>query len=881
MARPILCLEGALQVERNQQAIGCLSAEGEWLPLPSPRLRAFHARKPNSPSPRFDPGRTSRFPGMNDLTASLRTDAPAASDAMRRPIRRPALHVWLILIALSVMTPLLILEQGRRRSDAAALTPVFSHAEGYYERDVELKIRVSHPEAGILFTTDGQVPTLANGTRYTGPIRLRASSPGVTVIRARALLPTGELGPVASRSYFVGLETELPILSLIIEPSDFWGSERGIYANPEERGKPWERPVEVVYLEAADGGRTRQIGFHVPAGLRIHGGTTRANAEKKSLRLYFRDEYGFNRLDYPLFTTDGRSDSDGVDARLSSFKRLVVHSGGQDRSARNWTLMRIPVMNDLAERTDSYTTVSRPVLVTLNGELQGIFYLRTYIDDWFFADQFGIEAVDFLDEPFVSYHAGLPLASMETLPPLSDLTAEQQAGVIWERTLRFMQTADMTQPENYAFLQTQIDMDNFIDYNILQIYAANNDWLHHNVKQFRPREQGGRWNWILWDVDWSLGKAWQSSYEFNMIDWLYTCERKNFERGSLPLRKLLENPDFRAQFLSRTNDLLNTVLRPEHVVAAIDRRANEIRADIHYEVARWPRAGNWEEHVEYLREFAERRPDALRQNMVDGFGLAGTDALTINPPATGRGRVAVNGTLVPESWHGIYFKGTTVNVTAAPEPGFRFAGWEPAALPQEAELTVTVNRSQTLTPRFVPADSDSFRPGDLVITDVQVEDVDVDGDWFQLLVTRRGGLDLRNWRITDNDTITATDEGSLIFADHEALAHVPRGTSILIVATQTAANDARFPHDQLPAWRGGRMVLYVGNEHLDARTDPWFNLGEPDNLVVLAPGPTAAFHDDQGIAFATTGDSSRADVTPASFGVLSDGVTTGMPTVSP
>jgi hypothetical protein len=706
----------------------------------------------------------------------------------------------------------------------------------------------------------------------------------VTVIRARALLPDGELGPITNASYFVGLETELPILSLIVDPSDFWGSERGIYANPGGRGKRWERPVDLVYLEAADGSQTRQIGFHVPAGLRIHGGTTRLNLEKKSLRLYFRQEYGLNRLDYPLFATGDLSDPNGVQSRLSSFKRLVVHSGGQDFSARNWTLMRIPLMNDLAEPTDSYTTLSRPVVLTINGEPQGIFHLRTYVDDWLFADQFGIEAADFLDAPFAPFHAGLPLAAIETLPPLSDLTAEQQAGVIWERTLRFMQTADLAQPENYAFLQSQIDIDNFIDYHILQIYAANSDWPRRNVKQFRPRTQGGRWSWILWDVDWSFGKwhrVWQSSYEFNMIDWLYNRDREKLERGSRPLRKLLENPDFRAAFLARTSDLLNTVLEPERVVSRIDRLANELRADIPYELASWPHAGSWEDHVQYLREFAERRPDALRQNMVDGFGLAGTDALTFNAPATGRGSVAVNGLLVPEYWRGIYFRGTTVDITAVPQPGFRFAGWEPAGLPQTARLTVTVNASQALTPRFVPAGREDLQPGDLVITEVRVDDEGIEGDWFQLLVTRRGGLDLRNWRITDNDTKTATDEGSLIFTDHDAFAHVPRGTSILIAATQTPANDARFPRDHLPTWAGGQVVLYAGNEHLDAETDPWFNLGETDNLVVLAPGPTPAFHDDQGIAFAATGDSGRSAVTPASFGVLSDGVTTAMPTLSP
>nr|NIV35947.1 hypothetical protein [Anaerolineae bacterium] len=52
------------------------------------------------------------------------------------------------------------------------------------------------------------------------------------------------------------------------------------------------------------------------------------------------------------------------------------------------------------------------------------------------------------------------------------------------------------------------------------------------------------------------------------------------------------------------------------------------------------------------------------------------------------------------------------------------------------------------------------------------------------------------------------------------------------------------------------------------QTDPGFNLGPTDNLVLLAPGATDAFGDDQGIAFVAAGTA----VTPASFGVLADGV---------
>ena len=121
----------------------------------------------------------------------------------------------------------------------------------------------------------------------------------------------------------------------------------------------------------------------------------------------------------------------------------------------------------------------------------------------------------------------------------------------------------------------------------------------------------------------------------------------------------------------------------------------------------------------------------------------------------------------------IYFQRVPVQLTAVPDPDYRFAGWEPASLPQTPSITVTVAASMTVAPRFVLRDKAEPRPGDVEIAEITDEAV-------VLRVLRRGGVDMRGWRITDNDTKTATDEGSLIFADDAAFARVPWGTEIVI-----------------------------------------------------------------------------------------------------
>jgi hypothetical protein len=152
----------------------------------------------------------------------------------------------------------------------------------------------------------------------------------------------------------------------------------------------------------------------------------------------------------------------------------------------------------------------------------------------------------------------------------------------------------------------------------------------------------------------------------------------------------------------------------------------------------------------------------------------------------------------------------------------------------------------------------------------------LEGDWVELLV-RAPSVDLRGWRLTDNRTKRSGGEGSILFPDVDIFASVPCGTVILIVVTPSEANAASFPRDDLEvgALSGDRrMVLYTGNGLLDVTTDPGFSLGTGDEAVaLLAPGPTSALHDDVGVDFVAEG----REVTPATFGVLADGVTFDAP----
>jgi hypothetical protein len=758
-------------------------------------------------------------------------------------------HLWIVFFTILALATLYLIgaltPHGQCVESASTLEPHFSLPGGYYDRDIQLKISAPNPNVSVIFTVDGSVPTHTVGTVYTQPIRISAATPAVTVIRARAVLPGAKLGPVVSASYFVGVSASLPMISLIMDPRDVWDPQRGIYANPLERGEMWERPVDVTYVDI-----DRRSGFQVPAGIRIHGGWSR-NFDKQSFRLYFRQEYGLSRLEYPLF----------AGSEVRSFKRLVLHSGGQDWHAfphmnyANWTLIRNQLAANLALQLDGYAAHSQPALMFINGEPWGIYQIRERIDDRFLADHYGIESADFLETPEL----------------LGFREVRMGDGEHWDHLLHFVETHDLADPANYAYVESQIDVANFIDYNILQIYAADSDWPHHNVYQIRPRVQGGRWHWMFWDSDHGFGANLDGQVSTNTIGRVLDHDYPTtFGRDALLLRKMLGNPEFVGRFLSRTADLLNTTLAPRSVIAHIDALAAELEPDIAYETIRWSSSVNWASNIQALRSFARSRPNFVRQHIVERLNLSGTVQLSFDPPVSGSGYVAVNGTLVQNMpWQGVYFRGIPVQVMAAPMPGYRFAGWDRPDLPQTPIITLTVDAAQTIAPRFEMVESDVPRPGDVIVSRYHFEDDSrIEGDRFELLVTRPGGVDLRGWRITDNDTKTATDEGSLIFTDHPAFARVPRDTAILVnLSSSLLGRTGKRAQDDLSAW-DRRMVLYTNNPNLNADVDPGFNLGPNDNLVLLAPGPTEAFGDDQGIAFVAEGTS----VTQASFGVLTDGV---------
>jgi hypothetical protein len=526
-----------------------------------------------------------------------------------------------------------------------------------------------------------EVRTLGGALLHSGPPLRRAP---LTVVRARAFKDGHLPSAVATRTFFHGpppaTGSNLPLISLAGEEAGLFGYQDGLYVagagrdatgTPHylERGEGWERPLHFAFFEP-DG----TLALEQDAGARIHGGWTR-NLAQKSLRLYARARHGESTFDHPFFP----------DLPQDRFKRVILRNSGNDNGQ---TMFRDAMMQRLVEHLPIETQAYRPSVVYLNGNYWGIHNLRERQDGHYLAGNYGLSADDF---DILGYDPNQPHHVI------------QGDASHFDQTLAYLATNNPADPVHYAYLQTRIDTANFADYNLAQIYFNNTDWPGNNNRWWRKRTAGhephaahghdGRWRWMLFDTDFGFGHA--GGHQNNTLAFATTnsigrTSWPNPEWSTLLLRRLLENPAFRGDFINRYADLLNTAFLPDRVVGVIDDMAAVIEPEMPRHLARWGRPTtlpDWRNQVNTMRNFAQNRPAAAREHLRAHFGLGQDRWVTLDVSLPSAGHILINRTAIgpatpgvnaaaPYPWSGRYFNGVPIRLSAVAAPGFRFSHWQ-------------------------------------------------------------------------------------------------------------------------------------------------------------------------------------------------------------
>ena len=138
----------------------------------------------------------------------------------------------------------------------------------------------------------------------------------------------------------------------------------------------------------------------------------------------------------------------------------------------------------------------------------------------------------------------------------------------------YVERHDLSQDAHYAHVQTLMDVENFAEYWIFQMFISNAD--NGNIRFWREDTPEGRWRWLLYDLDWAWRYVEPDTVAFSTNP-QGTGANKAFR--TILIRQLLTNDDFRDLFLRLCGEHLRETFAPERTLPMIDTLAKEIEQE--------------------------------------------------------------------------------------------------------------------------------------------------------------------------------------------------------------------------------------------------------------------------------------------------------------
>jgi hypothetical protein len=475
------------------------------------------------------------------------------------------------------------------RAASVAETPVPRASVSGGRFDGPISVRLDSKDA-ITYTLDGSIPTRQSAA-YLEPLPINKT----TVLRFRAFRDDLHPSPVMTHTYVIGMDTKLPVVSVVMDPVDLWNRYTGIYDNPEEKGSEWQRAAHIEHLPTRGG----QV-IRFPAEIRIHGQTSRSRP-KKSFRFTYESR----------FVEPHGSDSIWQPRPGEATRTMVLRTGGMFR-------LRNELFQTLFDEVGGIGSPATLYVMLLNGEVWGLYNVHEYID-----------------ESFLNRH--IAPGNYDLIPDGGDGSVVAGDKKAWKEFETFFKTHDASSDAALRTFGELIDLDNFTDYWLFNVYAANFDWPHHNTLAFRHRNgTDRRWRWISWDVDaafdfdrqglrhdtaaWALRDSLRHDLRFNHHKGLK--DQDEMVAGTLLMRQLASNAAFRERVAARMCSLLDTTLRPAHAEEVLNALLRETGSGLPIDLKRWsiePRS-YWDE-VAAIRRFVRERPDLVRSYLGQAFGL--------------------------------------------------------------------------------------------------------------------------------------------------------------------------------------------------------------------------------------------------------------------
>ena len=465
-----------------------------------------------------------------------------------------------------------------------------SPGRGWSQSDITVRYPIS-ADVQTFYTTNGSIPAPGNGALWVGSLKVART----TVVRLARYREGVRLNPVETQTYFVAADVlrqtgtgfpihwgftngqpvaadyemdpeilaragreqleaalrSLPSVSIVMDVNDLFGAERGLYSHPLESGLSWERTASFEWIDPAGGS------YQMDCGLRIQGGWNRRPEEspKHAFRLVFHKRYGAALCTFPLFSEPGAAGSDSLILRAGC-NNSWLHWDGAER--RRGEYLRDQWMRDTVRAMGHLSARGRFVHLYLNGLYWGLYNLAERPGPTFLAARFGGKSKQY-----------------DSRNGNNILEGDDAA---WQQLMQ-LADAGLRGDTEYRQVERWLDVPQFIDYILANLYGSNADWDgSSNWYAGRRRKPPGPFQFYVWDAERTL-----EDVEASILE--------QHSEGS-PMRlfqRLRENASFRRQFAERARGHLGEggVLSLEKAADRFRRLADQVQLAILAESACW------------------------------------------------------------------------------------------------------------------------------------------------------------------------------------------------------------------------------------------------------------------------------------------------------
>ena len=466
------------------------------------------------------------------------------------------------------------------KNDASAYAyrteaPVLVTPGGFYQDTVT--VQAEAPEGAVLrYTTDGETPSGKSRVFPSSGLPLKKT----TALRIRAFREDAVSSETVSATYFIKDDPLTPIVSLISDDKYLFSSKTGILTKGTgsipNYSRGWEYPINIEYFTLDGQPLINQMGTFTCSG---H--SARVNAQK-SIALYARKAWGEDRFYFNPFPT----------RNYDSYKSLLLRSANSDAHA---TRLRDVVASSLAEGQGILYQDHVVIQVYINGSYYGHYNLREKINKYFIAQYEGVTEQEEIDRIDILARTG------------TDRFLQNGDNVDWLELCDFCKKQDLNIPENLAYVEERLDIDSLFTHAAFEIILGNVDFT--NVRIYRV--PGGKWRMLLFDVE----ACWRGLERTPIEYYIKPLSAKIQGFRHEPLNALLQVPAYRARFLSRVSELLDTVFQWENVEAHFDAVISQLEPILPRHISRWKnmRLSNWRKNIRATKYYARVRPGKIPQ----------------------------------------------------------------------------------------------------------------------------------------------------------------------------------------------------------------------------------------------------------------------------